>query len=92
LKQALAYDNKLISHFYDFGDRSFILHGIVPDDLGHVRFRPSGRGQIIKTSLYQKLLLDVVVLSAFSESLILRAIFRRFWFSALLCEGANGLM
>jgi hypothetical protein len=43
LKQALAYDNKLISHFYHFGDRSFILHSVGPDDLGYVRFRPFGR-------------------------------------------------
>jgi hypothetical protein len=34
LKQALAYDNKLISHFYNLGDRSFLTHKVRPDDLG----------------------------------------------------------
>jgi hypothetical protein len=52
LKQALTYDNKLISHFYNFGDRGFLTHKVRPDDLGSAQFPGPLSGKSIKTSLY----------------------------------------
>ena len=46
LKQALAHNNELVSHFNNLGDRSFLItHKVRPIDLGQAHFQALWRAK-----------------------------------------------